>query len=138
MSALRLGLSEYAPKTRFAQPCVTCLGSSNSHPHLSLRRPPLQKVRRSTICKSSGRGHVLLLPCPVRARPCFVSKFSFPLSGDEDPSNEEEGAVALGPGDPVYEVGLPVVLSRDEKELEGFGGGHGEGGEGAESRDKGR
>ena len=35
-------------------------------------------------------------------------RFSEPLSGDEDPSDEEEGAVSLGPGEPVYEVGLPV------------------------------
>ena len=36
-------------------------------------------------------------------------RFSGSLSGDEEPSDEEEVAVALGPGDPMYEVGLPVV-----------------------------
>ena len=37
--------------------------------HLSLNHPPSKKNRCSTICKNSSRGHVLLLPCPVRARP---------------------------------------------------------------------
>ena len=44
-------------------------------------------------------------------------RFSGPVSGGEDPSDdEEEGAVALGPGDPVIEaVGVlgPVESSRD-------------------------
>ena len=44
-------------------------------------------------------------------------RFSGPVGGGEDPSDdEEEGAVALGPGDPVIEaVGVlgPVESSRD-------------------------
>jgi len=49
-------------------------------------------------------------------------RFSGPVGGGEDPSDdEEERAVALGPGDPVIEaVGVPglVESSREEKELE--------------------
>ena len=48
-------------------------------------------------------------------------RFSGPVGGGEDPSDEEEeGAVVLGPGDPVMEVvGVPgVESSREENELE--------------------